>query len=324
MATVEFDSTFWFIDRNYRWAQGREEGKWPEIPTGTFLVSPEDLLPADYPRPESRDLLVGPYSGLFLELADTEPSPEGILQFARNYGWLGGRALTKVILDEPSAGEADYGEPYPAWVIEIEAMRAAVQLWECRRASDEAVALSRIQSVQSAMYSYHQYPMAIQLPVPVNNLPGIVLWGDVYSTSDLSQRVRAILEVVVNGNLRNSSFPQLSAQSTDNGLGLSLVPSDLLGAVWCQFALAITKDSDFRRCNECGRWFEVTQKVARSDKQYCSNACRNKAYRKRQAEAKRLDVEGVSTEEIARRLSTDVRTAARWIRYKRGRADNER
>ena len=54
----------------------------------------------------------------------------------------------------------------------------------------------------------------------------------------------------------------------------------------------------------------------RTDKQFCSNACRTKAYRKRQAEAVRLHGEGRSLEEIARDLDSDPGTVRGWIERK--------
>ena len=74
-----------------------------------------------------------------------------------------------------------------------------------------------------------------------------------------------------------------------------------LGAV----ARAVERNNEFRRCSECGIWFELSPQTARSHKQFCSNACRTKAYRKRQAEAARLHGEGLALEDIARELESD-------------------
>lgn len=54
----------------------------------------------------------------------------------------------------------------------------------------------------------------------------------------------------------------------------------LLGELWLQLAEAVERNLDYRACGECGRLFEVRPDIARSDKKYCSVACRMRAYRK--------------------------------------------
>lgn len=69
----------------------------------------------------------------------------------------------------------------------------------------------------------------------------------------------------------------------------------------------------YRRCVTCGKWFELTPELARSNKLYCSNACRSKYYRDRQAEAHRLQAAGMSPKAIAERLESEPEIVRSWL-----------
>jgi hypothetical protein len=62
---------------------------------------------------------------------------------------------------------------------------------------------------------------------------------------------------------------------------LCLRPNDLLDALWIQLTLAIDGSQNLQTCAECRAWFTIEAGRDRSDKRYCSNACRMRAYRKR-------------------------------------------
>jgi hypothetical protein len=66
---------------------------------------------------------------------------------------------------------------------------------------------------------------------------------------------------------------------------LCIRPTTLLNALWTQLALAIDGRQSLRSCIECKRWFAIESNRGRSDKEYCSDACRMRAYRKRKGEA---------------------------------------
>lgn len=97
-------------------------------------------------------------------------------------------------------------------------------------------------------------------------------------------------------------------------LGLYLVPRSLLGAMWLQFAQAVAGNKSYRQCEYCRKWFEVSLEASRPTRLYCSNACRFKAYRKRQEDAYRLHQGKVPLKEIATRLGTNTTTAKGWIK----------
>jgi hypothetical protein len=65
---------------------------------------------------------------------------------------------------------------------------------------------------------------------------------------------------------------------------LCIRPETLLDALWTQLAQAIDGSQSLRNCVECKRWFTISAGQGRSDKEYCSDACRMRAYRKRKGE----------------------------------------
>ena len=122
-----------------------------------------------------------------------------------------------------------------------------------------------------------------------------------YVRTAVERRLAAALCV----NMRGSSAEQL--------LQFNFELSDLLSAMWLQCALAITGNKTHRRCFACQTWFELSPEVTRSDRLFCSNACRTRAYRLRMRSAHRLRAQGAELEVIARQLDTEVKTVQKWL-----------
>jgi hypothetical protein len=62
---------------------------------------------------------------------------------------------------------------------------------------------------------------------------------------------------------------------------LCIRPDSLLHALYSQLLLAIDGNVNLGTCVQCRKWFTLEAGRGRSDKQYCSDACRMRAYRKR-------------------------------------------
>lgn len=76
----------------------------------------------------------------------------------------------------------------------------------------------------------------------------------------------------------------LREQPVDGAALLCIRPTTLLNALWTQLALAINGSQSLQTCVECSLWFAIEADRGRSDKEYCSDACRMRAYRKRKGE----------------------------------------
>jgi hypothetical protein len=64
-------------------------------------------------------------------------------------------------------------------------------------------------------------------------------------------------------------------------LNIQFWPDSLLAAMFLQLGLAVSGDKTFRQCVWCGSTFEITPSVARSNRLFCSNACKQADYRHR-------------------------------------------
>lgn len=92
------------------------------------------------------------------------------------------------------------------------------------------------------------------------------------------------------------------------------VATSLLGTLAAMAIFDLTGGKRVRRCETCGRPFVSGAPAAR----YCSPTCRHTAqkrvYRQRIREAKALYDQGMSVEEIAARLGSDVTTVQGWVK----------
>jgi hypothetical protein len=65
-----------------------------------------------------------------------------------------------------------------------------------------------------------------------------------------------------------------------------LQPADLLAAIWLQFLLKAANDLTLTHCDSCRNFMAVAASLGRSDKRFCSTACKQRDYRRREAEKK--------------------------------------
>jgi hypothetical protein len=248
----------------------------------------------------ARELSYAPlveHTGLFRTFSETLATEEGVLGFATSYGLLGDH-------DKAVGASQLRGESLEVWVDEIAWMRAAVAAWNFLRASTaddtDDLALQRLRELRHEVVHGRALPILDQTPSLERGLLVELLTQDV--------------EVAVNAQLSGRVIPRVAAGAAANGvLGLTYEPQSLLGALWLQLASAISDDKSFRTCDFCGRWFEVSPHATGKSRLFCSNACRAKAYRKRQQEAHDLYERGTSTAEIATRLGSDEVTVRGWL-----------
>jgi hypothetical protein len=267
------------------------------------------------------------FSGLFRDFAATDPSLDAIKVFADRFGLLGGSLRKRIVLhDEGRGGKRPmgFGEHVDEWVHEILVMRLAVDLWESARRGDSDH-LDRMISWDPegtrVMIDTHPELERGQVPQTPAHVHRAVIADERLDPDILARFVPGdaigpalhCMQSLINEHLHHRASPRLLWEQSRDRLGLYIVPDGLIGAMWLQFARAVERDARFRKCPECGTWFEVAPGRGRTDKQFCSNACRTKAYRKRQAEAARLHGEGRSIEDIARELESDPDTVRGWV-----------
>ena len=260
------------------------------------------------------------HSGLFRIFSEVEPTEEGILGFANKYGLLGADVTTNIRI--PIPGKPDtmgVGEPIDKWKDQIALMRRVLDVWELARAGD----LEGLSRLIHAKEKLKDISMSQSIS---SGLSGLVMSGQIILSpeghpeileearaGDLVKSALLQVQYRVNEQLRGLTSPRILWDIDGTRLGLGIQPTSLLGAMWLQLARAIDGQKDYRQCKECQTWFELSPEVARTNRQYCSNACRIRAYRGRQEKAQEMNRQHKPISEIAKILGTDARTAKVWI-----------
>jgi hypothetical protein len=311
----------------YRWVDARPSFE-PQQKSEAFLTDGRPIGTGSFRARRYEPLSA--FSGLFRVFADTEPTRDGVKAFADRFGPLGPDVAKQIPLDDLRTAKGaplGSGEPLHAWSNEILMMRFAIDIWEAARTGD----VDRLERVVfwtedgSAVHILSHPELAEghspEPPVRVERalIAGAQLGDGVlerFVPGDLVGPALRYVQNTINRQPEGRASPRLLWDAKRERLGLYLMPTGLVGALWLQFARAVERDSQFRQCAECGIWFELAPGTARADKLYCSTPCRTKAYRKRQAEAVRLHGEGRSFEDIARDLESEPDTVRGWIERK--------
>jgi hypothetical protein len=119
-------------------------------------------------------------------------------------------------------------------------------------------------------------------------------WEMSVKTGDFSKIIRSVKDHFVDWNRGSeiiSPLPGLGVgvlvkkDSSSASPRLCIRPQGLYEALLVQLLLTIDGNQHLRTCIQCRKWFKVAAGRGRSDKEYCSNACRMRAYRKRKGSA---------------------------------------
>ncbi len=250
------------------------------------------------------------YPGLFREFALlTSGNHAACREFADNYGLLG----IGVMVDSP--GEAfRTAELLSAWADHVQAMARAVWVWDRWAARDTDRLRERLSPVTHLDPLEWGYDETLpdgghmgQLIPPASGKP--------FSTDDILAPAALLLVRWVNEALAPHTQPALLYDFSTGRAVLRLRPSNLLGAMWLQFAQAIAQGDSFRGCASCGKWFKVNtaEDARKARKKFCSQVCKLHDHRRRQAEALRLHAEGTKPGEIATHISTPLKTVKTWL-----------
>ena len=138
--------------------------------------------------------------------------------------------------------------------------------------------------------------------------PSSYLFGELYSP------VLDYIEYTINYYLQGRASPRVAWGEDGASLALSFVPSGLGGAIWLQFAEAIRGNVVYRACETCGGTIEVSGTANRSDRRFCSAACRSKAYRGRKERAREMFAAGKTVPEIAAALEAQMGAVEGWVK----------
>lgn len=105
-------------------------------------------------------------------------------------------------------------------------------------------------------------------------------WSEMSSEGDF-KGMESFLENGFNDNMFGSLTYQVHLDSQTGRTQSSIIASSLADALAIQWGISIAANVQHRQCSECPTWFAVHPGSGRPEKQFCSDACRMRAYRQR-------------------------------------------
>jgi len=216
--------------------------------------------------------------GLFLTFAETPVTPKGMLEFANQYGHLGSHIAPDDPDTIPNFDSAEEKERY----------------------------------VQTKMRRYD--PIYIWQKSITEMRRWIKQWDHLAKDSS---RLKSFFGDI-NSKLAHDACRVifLPNRRSHGGYSHSIKPTSLLAALWFQLGEAVACNKKFEKCVTCAKWFEIAPPFVRNSRQYCSEACRSRAYRERREKAINLAADGKSASEIAGILGSDEASVKGWINLK--------
>ena len=316
----EDDDFTWNVTASgYRWANLHElrgvrnfRGKTERILT--------DVPPAGGRIEEGEDYKPLRVGGLFLTFADTPLTEDGMRAFANRYGFLGGGDEVLAPWPAESGGGEGYlrdAESWESWEVALTCMKVAVKLWrlvtnEDRRALEHLISWRPTRAGREIViehrnhvrtWHYHQF-QTVAVPDGFRLPPNDVLGP-----------ARLFVQGWVNMRLWALTAPLLFWNADRDKQVMRIVPKTLLGAMWLQFARAVSGEVRYRPCKACGKWLTLSTEDDgfRSDREFCTAACRQKDYRAKVKAARQQRIEGRTMRQIAKHFNTTTDTIRNWL-----------
>lgn len=104
---------------------------------------------------------------------------------------------------------------------------------------------------------------------------------------------------------------------SEGPMSIQVVPSNMLEAMFLQFAQAHQGNKDHRQCKVCGKWFELMPKD-RGKREFCGDNCKFKDYRMRKQKAIEMKSQHKSLTQIEKETGTPFTTLIKWFPKKGG------
>jgi hypothetical protein len=281
------------------------------------------------------------HTGLFRYFAQLSDTREAMLGFANEFGSLGIPRELGPPEERTGDVQATSGETWKDWVLSITKMRRAVEIWDLVVAANRSGLAKFIhwqdevrddahQVTKFACWIYDTHahlprgvsqPARHAVPFPGRRSEVIEPFGDLFKPGDILTPAAFLVQRWINDHLEGRVSPRLVFNTDLGKRVVQIVPKNLLAGMWLQFARAVEDNTQFRSCRECCRWFAQSHKQADRRtvrREFCSDPCKSKNYRRRKEATLRLKAEGKSVNVIASTLETDVETIKKWVGRRRG------
>ncbi len=248
--------------------------------------------------------------------------------FAATYGLLGlEESLPSVQVWNMEGLCYTQGESLASWRAAADFMHLAVRLWQADSDTDLArkkQALSwttqwldrKLGAKPTTSFALLHTPASLDASESTLRLPSRK--GNAY-TKEYRQ---ALLAEITNVFLANGLSHAVTVDDEKKRYSLQVIPDSLWRLMWYQLAQAQGAVPGFLRCHRCGRWRVRHSGVARGNRRYCDQACKQLAYEQRRKRAVELHFEdptrtaamitaALAEEEGYRATRPD--TVAKWI-----------
>ena len=253
-----------------------------------------------------------PGPAVFREFADVRPTRDDVLKFANKHGWLGvgepmipsgvvpttytiPKETLKILRQNRHRKLAATKQLYPVrlgerlrtWFKEISTMHRLVRIWEPPFGVEAAKRKfeHRIRWISDYEVRYEwqdEGDEGTEVIASTRERPWLL---PLVQARDYKKIFRWYLQIAVNERLKEHGVSARMLRHSER-LELSIVPENLIGFLWLQFAKAVDGGKAYRRCEDCGKWFELGGKSSRKDKRFCSGTCKARSHRsKNQAES---------------------------------------
>ncbi len=300
-------------DAGYCWSGVKD--KMQKRPSKPYTFKEELEPPYLLPSPDTKSFLtyqpMEDEPALFRKFADTELTKEGILDFANRYGLLARELDVRRNEREPWTTT----DSFTRWENEIGVMSTFLKVWDAYRNEDKAELRKVIQWVEDSdnpsgfRLRYYRdkelevasidkyldrYDIMDATAVKSKMIPG-----------DLFMPALILIQRIINIWLTKNRIHTRLVMNEELNLEQYLMPENLLAAMWLQFLLNVSGQTDFERCDICLGWEEVSGK--RSDWKYhkdCAARARARAsYEKRKKADKKSVKKAPAKKKSAKKTS---------------------
>ena len=255
------------------------------------------------------------FVGLYRTLAATPPTEEGILRFANSYGPLGSiQQVGTLLLGQARATDAPTREAFGLWALAIRELALASDVSQMLE-EDDTNGLSGVfsQVTPDLVGGGKAIIRGRDSSMPCSAEEEEVTTETVGAgSSDIMKIARLYLSEAVTNHLSGKMTVTVEWNRESGSWHPIMAPCSLETALWLQLAIDLSSRGKLQQCKECGVWFPVGAGKARSDRRYCSPACRTRASRSRRDEAAELYSRNFSLQEIADQVGSDLVTVQRW------------
>jgi hypothetical protein len=213
--------------------------------------------------------------GLFRTFAALDQSDDSILRFANSFGLLGivPTNYTEwpiLELRPDGSGLIGSGERLGEWRLHLAEMSELTEIWLTANGNPKGLRKWFDERKPGKVRLKRHGFTWVEEPV-----------RGAFQKDDLVVPARQFIRKAVSerlDKLRVTAALLWTSQVSE--IRLRVVPTGLIGCMWLQFAQAIAGNRNYRPCEFCGKYFESTSGISRSDRRFCQPTCKASAHKK--------------------------------------------